>query len=82
MHANASRHSALSYGHAKKLEVQLQMEVDELLARTEEAPRRSPGLRRDGDAIQIKDTTGSPRHRVSGGDDADQVERIGTGQRH
>jgi hypothetical protein len=24
MHANASRHSALSYGHAKKLEVQLQ----------------------------------------------------------
>ena len=37
MHANASRHSALSYGHAEKLEAQLQMEVAELLARAEAA---------------------------------------------
>ena len=33
LHANASRHSALSYGHAQKIETQLQAEVQELLAR-------------------------------------------------
>jgi hypothetical protein len=37
MHANASRHSALSYGHAEQLEAQLQVEVAELLARAEAA---------------------------------------------
>ena len=37
MHANASRHSALSYGHAEKIEAQLQLEVAELLARAEAA---------------------------------------------
>ena len=37
VHANASRHSALSYGHAEKLEAQLQAEVKELLARAEVA---------------------------------------------
>jgi transposase len=37
VHANASRHSALSYGHAEKLEGQLQAEVGELLARAEAA---------------------------------------------
>jgi len=37
IHANASRHSALSYGHAQKIEVQLQNEVEELLARAEAA---------------------------------------------
>jgi len=37
VHANASRHSALSYGHAEKLEAQLQGEVKELLARAESA---------------------------------------------
>jgi transposase len=31
VHANASRHSALSYGHAKKLEKQLKREVKQLL---------------------------------------------------
>ncbi|MGH8166619.1 MAG: IS1182 family transposase [Woeseiaceae bacterium] len=31
LHANASRHSALSYGHAKKLEKQLKREVRQLL---------------------------------------------------
>lgn len=35
--ANASRHSALSYGHAQKIEAQLQAEVKELLARAEKA---------------------------------------------
>jgi len=37
VHANASRHSALSYGHARKLEAQLRGEVRELLARAEAA---------------------------------------------
>ena len=33
IHANASRHSALSYEHAGKIEAQLKAEVAELLAR-------------------------------------------------
>jgi transposase len=37
VHANASRHSALSYGHIKQLEAQLQAEVKNLLALAEEA---------------------------------------------
>jgi transposase len=37
IHANASRHSALSYGHAQKIEAQLEGEVKELLARAEAA---------------------------------------------
>ena len=39
IHANASRHSALSYGHAQKIEAQLEAEVKELLARAEAADR-------------------------------------------
>ena len=37
VHANASKHSALSYGHIKQLEVQLQAEVKKLLALAEQA---------------------------------------------
>src|SRR5690606_3984920 len=37
VHANASRHSALSYGHAKKLEKQLKREVQQLLKLAEQA---------------------------------------------
>ncbi len=37
VHANASRHSALSYGQAKKLEKQLKREVKELLRLAEQA---------------------------------------------
>lgn len=37
IHANASRHSALSYGHAQKIQAQLEAEVKELLARAEAA---------------------------------------------
>jgi transposase len=37
VHANASRHSALSYGHAKKLEKQLKKEVQQLLRLAEQA---------------------------------------------
>jgi len=39
IHANASRHSALSYGHAEKIEAQLKAEVQELLALAEAADR-------------------------------------------
>ena len=37
--ANASKHKALSYGHASKLEAQLEAEIQELLRRAEEADR-------------------------------------------
>jgi len=37
LHANASRHSALSYGHARKLEKQLKREVRQLLKLAEQA---------------------------------------------
>lgn len=37
IHANASRHSALSYGHATKIEAQLKLEVAELMALAEAA---------------------------------------------
>jgi hypothetical protein len=37
LHANASRHSALSYGHAQKLEKQLRREVKQLLRLAEAA---------------------------------------------
>src|ERR1700739_4045 len=39
IHANASRHSALSYEHATKIEVQLKAEVAELMARAEAADK-------------------------------------------
>ncbi len=39
VHAHASRHSALSYGHAGKLEAQLQAEVAELMTVAEAADR-------------------------------------------
>jgi len=37
IHANASRHSALSYGHAKRIEKQLKKEVQQLLRLAEQA---------------------------------------------
>ena len=37
IHANASRHSALSYEHAGKIEAQLKAEVATLLSRAEAA---------------------------------------------
>jgi len=39
LHANASRHSALSYEHASKIEAQMKAEVAELLALAEAADR-------------------------------------------
>lgn len=40
LHANASRHSALSHGHIAKLETQLKAEVQELLALAEQADQK------------------------------------------
>ena len=37
IHANASRHSALSYEHARKIEAQLKAEVADLWAKAEAA---------------------------------------------
>jgi transposase len=39
IHANASRHGALSYGHAGKIEARLRAEVAELMAKAEAADR-------------------------------------------
>lgn len=41
IHANASRHSALSYGHTEKIEAHLKAEVQELLALAEAADQSS-----------------------------------------
>jgi len=41
IHANASRHRALSYGHAEKIEAQLKTEVQELLKLAEAADQSS-----------------------------------------
>lgn len=42
MKANASKHKALSYGHACKLEKQLKAEVEELLSMAEQVDAREP----------------------------------------
>jgi hypothetical protein len=49
MHANASRHSALSYGHTEAIDAELKGEVQQLLALAEEA-----------DAATIPDGTSVP----------------------
>jgi transposase len=49
LHANASRHSALSYEHATKIEAQLKAEVAELLARAEAADQAEAAV--DGMSI-------------------------------
>jgi transposase len=41
IHANASRHSALSHGHIEKIEAQLKGEVEELLVLAEQADREA-----------------------------------------
>jgi transposase len=49
IHANASRHSALSYEYATRIEAQLKAEVAELLARAEAADQAEAGV--DGMSI-------------------------------
>lgn len=41
IHANASKHSALSYGHAEKIEAQLKAEVQQMLALAEAADQNN-----------------------------------------
>ncbi len=45
IHANASKHSAMSYEHAAKIEAQLKAEVAELLAKAEGADQAKPRRR-------------------------------------
>src|SRR5882724_9790974 len=74
-HANASRHSALSYGHAKKIEKQLKKEVQQLLRLAEAA---------DGvntpDGMSIPEEFGASGA-APGGDRRGEGEDRGTGQR-
>ena len=44
IHANASKHSALSYGHALKLEARMEKEIDELLAQAAKAEHDNQAL--------------------------------------
>ena len=57
VHANASRHSAMSYGHAKKLEAKLKAEVAELRKRAEAA--NAKGFYPDSADTSTKAHTGS-----------------------
>ena len=44
IHANASKHSALSYGHALKIEAQIEKEIDRLLAEAKRAETDNEAL--------------------------------------
>ena len=59
IHANASRHSALSYEHAGKIEDQLKAEVADLLAKAEAADQADVP-----DGMSIPDEWPSWRKRV------------------
>ncbi len=75
IHANASRHSALSYGHAEKIEAQLKAEVQELLALAEAADQSAVP---DGVKPARRDQApGGP----PGGDCGGQSQDRGAGQR-
>jgi transposase len=77
IHANASRHSALSYEHAGKIEAQLKAEVAELMAKAEaadaadipdgmsipeELARRAERLRKIGEARTKIEARAKERH--------------------
>ena len=59
VHANASRHSALSYEHATKIEVQLKAEVADLLAKAEAADKADVP-----DGISIPEELARREHRL------------------
>ena len=61
IHANASRHSALSYEHANKIEAQLQGEVAKLLAQAEAADRADVP-----DGMSIPEELGRRQTRLAG----------------
>jgi len=60
IHANASRHSALSYEHAGKIEAQLKAEVAELLARAEAADQADAP-----DGMSIPEELGRRKERLA-----------------
>jgi transposase len=60
LHANASRHSALSYEHASKIEAQLKSEVEELMALAEAADRA--GL---PDGMSVPEELARREHRLA-----------------
>ncbi len=60
IHANASRHSALSYEHAGKIEAQLKAEVADLLARAEAADKADIP-----DGMSIPDELGRREERLA-----------------
>jgi transposase len=60
IHANASRHSALSYEHAGKIEAQLKAEVADLLARAEAADQADVP-----DGMSIPDELGRRKDRLA-----------------
>jgi len=59
IHANASRHSALSYEHAGKIEAQLKAEVAELMAKAEAADKADIP-----DGMSIPDELARREHRL------------------
>src|SRR3974390_920348 len=61
IHANASRHSALSYEHATKIEAQLKAEVAELLARAEAADQAAAA----GDGMAIPEELARREERLT-----------------
>jgi len=65
IHANASRHSALSYEHAGKLEAQLKAEVEKLLAKAEAADKADEEPDAAHSATQDQDKLGDA---AAGGD--------------
>jgi len=60
IHANASRHSALSHGHIEKIEAQLKADVQELLALAEAADRTSVP-----DGVSLPDEIGRREDRLA-----------------
>ena len=74
IHANASRHSALSYEHAGKIEAQLQAEVAELMAKAEAADQADVP-----DGMSIPEEL-ARREAASGGDRRGEGDDRGAGE--
>src|SRR5271165_4580142 len=62
IHANASRHSALSYEHAGKIEAQLKAEVADLMAKAEAADAADERLRKIAEARATIEARARERH--------------------
>ena len=77
IHANASRHSALSYEHAGKIEAQLQVEVAELMAVSSCYAASAPQSGRETTyrTVQIRPATSSSHVAGGGAREACRTER-------